>query len=185
MEFMINNEIDNIAINILKQVLKEAQNQWLDPDSKYKEYRNLQIDKRGSFGERFFAQTLHQIYFRRLKIEYQDGDQGDWDLKFNGLKFEVKTSSIDVNKKFQNEGIKENADYDAIMFLGVKSNQLFIKFILKSQIPFDKLHNRKARGTGSGFKWDFRESDMIEIKTLDDIKREFDRNFNFLFSSKI
>ena len=63
----MHNEIDNIAINILKQVLKEAQNQWLDPDSKYKEYRNLQIDKRGSFGERFFAQTLHQIYFRRLK----------------------------------------------------------------------------------------------------------------------
>ena len=31
----MHNEIDNIAINILKQVLKEAQNQWLDPDSKY------------------------------------------------------------------------------------------------------------------------------------------------------
>ena len=34
--------------------------------------------------------TILNIYFRRLKIEYQDGDQGDWDLKFNGVKFEVK-----------------------------------------------------------------------------------------------
>gem|GEM_PF-3161634 len=41
-----NNEIDNIALPILKQVLKEAQNEWLDLDSKYREYRNLQIDKR-------------------------------------------------------------------------------------------------------------------------------------------
>jgi hypothetical protein len=55
-------EIDEIAVPILKQVLKEAQNEWLDPDSKYKEYRNLQIDKRGSFGERFFEQTLSKIY---------------------------------------------------------------------------------------------------------------------------
>ena len=71
------------------------------------------------------------------------------------------------------------------MFLGVKPNQLFIKFILKSQIPFDKLHNRKVSGTGSGFKWDFKEIDMTEIKSLEDIKKEFEKNFNFLFSSKI
>jgi hypothetical protein len=61
-------DVDNIAMMILKQVLQEAQDEWIDPDSKYKEYRNLQIDKRGSFGERFFAQTLSQIYVRRLKI---------------------------------------------------------------------------------------------------------------------
>lgn len=174
------NDIDNIAIPILKEVLKEAQNEWLDPDSKYKEYRNLQIDKRGSFGERFFSQTLSQIYFRRLKIEYNDGDQGDWDLKFNDIKFEIKTSSIDVNKKFQNEGIKENGDYEGILFLGVKPNQLLVKFALKKDIPFEKLHNRKERGTGSGYKWDFKEKDMTEIKTLQDIQNEFEKHFNFL-----
>lgn len=177
------NDIDSIAIPILKQVLKEAQNEWLDPDSKYKEYRNLQIDKRGSFGERFFAQTLSQIYFRRLKIEYNDGDQGDWDLKFNDIKFEVKTSSITVNSKsFQNEGIKEDGDYAGILFLGVKPNQLFIKFVLKSEIPFEKLHNRKKAGTGSGYKWDFKEKHLIEVKNLDDIKQEFEKNFSFLLN---
>ncbi len=154
--------------------------------SKYKEYRNLQIDKRGSFGERFFAQTLSQIYFRRLKIEYNDGDQGDWDLKFNDVKFEIKTSSITVKSKtFQNEGIKEGGDYAGILFLGVKPNQLLIKFVLKSAIPFETLHNRKKAGTGSGYKWDFKEKDMIEVKSLDDIKQEFDKNFNFLLNKKI
>jgi hypothetical protein len=69
------NEIDEIAVPILKQVLREAQDQWLAPNSKYKEYRPLQIDKRGSFGERFFEQTLSRIYYRRLQIEYNDGDQ--------------------------------------------------------------------------------------------------------------
>jgi hypothetical protein len=140
---MMNNEIDNIAIPILNEVSKEAQNEWLDENSKYKLYRNLQIDKRGSFGERFFAQSLSSIYFRRLKLEYNDGDQGDWDLKFNNIKFEVKTSSIDINKKFQNEGIKPDGNYDGILFLGVTPNNLYIKFILKNDIPFNTLHDRK------------------------------------------
>lgn len=47
-------DVDNIAMMILKQVLQEAQDEWIDPDSKYKEYRNLQIDKRGSFILIFF-----------------------------------------------------------------------------------------------------------------------------------
>jgi hypothetical protein len=173
----MNNEIDNIAIPILNEVSKEAQNEWLDENSKYKLYRNLQIDKRGSFGERFFAQSLSSIYFRRLKLEYNDGDQGDWDLKFNNIKFEVKTSSIDINKKFQNEGIKPDGNYDGILFLGVTPNNLYIKFILKNDIPFNTLHDRKKRGTGSGVKWDFKEKDMIKITNLEDIKTEFEKHF--------
>ena len=172
------NEIDEIAVPILKQILKEAQDQWLDPNSKYKEYRTLQIDKRGSFGERFFEQTLSKIYYRRLKIEYNDGDQADCDLKFNGIKFEIKTSSIDVNKKFQNEGIKEDGDYDAILFLGISPNDLYIKFVLKKDIDFSKLHNRGERGTGKGYKWDFKPKDMIKVNCLEDIKTEFERQFS-------
>ncbi len=165
----------------MKEVLKEAQDKWLNPESKYKEYRSLQIDKRGSFGERFFLQILPQIYFRRISIEYKDGDQCDWDLKVNGVKFEVKTSSIDVNNKFQNEGIKEEGDYEGILFLGVTPNSLYIKFALKKDIPFQNLHNRGEKGTGRGYKWDFKLKEMVEVKTLEDVKTEFDKNFSFIF----
>lgn len=174
------NEIDEIAIPLLKRILTEAQSEWLDPKSKYKEYRSLQIDKRGSFGERFFSETLHKIFLRRIKFEYQDGDQGDWDLKINDVKFEIKTSSIDVNKKFQNEGIKQDGDYEGIMFLGVTPNNLYIKFVKKSEIDFSKLHNRGERGTGTGHKWNFKTSDMVKIESLNDIKEEFKRVFGNL-----
>ena len=175
-------ELDNLAISILNEVSKEAQGEWAF--SKYENYRKLQIDKRGSFGERFFAQVLSSIYFRRLNIEYQDGDQGDWDLKFNGIKFEIKTSSIDVNKKFQNEGLKIGGDYDGVLFLGIAPNQLYIKFILKKDIPFESLHDRKKRGTGSGIKWDFKEKDMIKVNDFSQIKEEFERYFQTLCKLK-
>ena len=43
--------------------------------------------------------------------------KGDWDLMFNGIKFEIKTASIDVNNKFQNEGIKQDGDYGTVASL--------------------------------------------------------------------
>jgi hypothetical protein len=176
----MNNEIDEIAIPILTQVLKEAQNEWLEPNSKYREHRKLQLVKKGSFGERFFSQTLNQIYYGKLNIEYKSNEHDDWDLEFNGKKFEIKTSSIDVNKKFQNEGLKSDGNYDGVLFLGVTPNDLYIKFVRKENIPFDKLHNRGKRGTGRGYKWDFKETDMTKVTSLQDIKNEFEDNFKFI-----
>ena len=97
-------ELDKIALSILKDLLKEQNQQWIE-ESKYRKVRNLQIDKRGSFGERFFARILLTLFPRR--IQYKDGDQGDWDIIINKKKLEIKTSTLDVNGKFQNESIKK------------------------------------------------------------------------------
>ena len=165
-------ELDKIAIDILEQLLNEQNKMWID-ESKYRKYRGLQIDKRGSFGERFFSQILLSIYPR---LEYNDGDQGDWDIKVMNKKLEIKTASFDVNKKFQNEGIKKEGDYEGILFLGVKPNQLMIKFIKRENIKFEKLHKRK-NSNDNYFKWDFKEDEMIAVHSKKDIKKEFEKVF--------
>ena len=169
---MIDNftELDNIAKEILNNLLKEQTNKWL-VDSKYKDVRKLQIDKRGSFGERFLSQVLFNLYPRYL--EYNDGNQGDWDIKIKNIKIEIKTSTLDSNNKFQNENIKENGDYHGIIFLGITPNQLKIKMIKKCDIDFNKLHNRRKRNTGANYKWDFKKEEMIAVYTKQDIKNYF------------
>lgn len=163
----MSDELENIATDILDDLLKEVDNAWIE-DSKYREFRALSIDKRGSFGERFFAKVLPA-----RRIEYFDGDQGDWDLKLDNIKFEVKTSSLDTNKKFQNERIKKDGDYFGLLFLGIKPNDLCIKFIKQSDIKFHQLHDRGKAGTGAGYKWDFKENDMLIVKNIQQIKKEF------------
>lgn len=37
-----------------------------------------------------------------------------------------------------------------------------------NEIDFSKLHNRGARGTGAGYKWDMKPSEMTEIKTREE-----------------
>ncbi len=189
---MIDNltELDKKLIEILDAiVLEDSPERWRG--AKFMKQRMIQIDKRGSVGERFFAETLLRLYPRR--IEYKDGDQGDWDLKIGKMKFEIKTSSLDKNNKFQNEGLKRNGDYDGILFLGIAPNNLYIKFVRKTDINFDTqilvsdmgvvhLHNRgkdnlNKNATGAGYKCDFKITDMKEITKIDDIKNEFERVF--------
>lgn len=38
-----------------------------------------------------------------------------------------------------------------------------------SEIDFSKLHNRGERGTGAGYKWDFKKEQMIEVKTRKEV----------------
>jgi hypothetical protein len=161
-------------------------------NSKYIKQRMIQIDKRGSVWERFFAEVLFKLFPRR--IEYKDWDQWDWDLKISKLKFEIKTSSLDVNNKFQNEWLKENWDYDGILFLWIAPNQLYIRFIKMTDIDFKNLkvytidwkimnlHNRwkdnmGKKATWAGYKCDFKEKEMIKVDNLEDIKNEFEKVF--------
>lgn len=166
------NHLDKVAHQVLKQLLSEEKGVWTVPNAKYREYKRLSIDKRGSFGERLFAKTIN---FRRL--QYNDGDQGLWDLKIDGLKLEVKTASLDKQNKFQNEGLKKESGYDGILFLGVAPDQLYVKMVRREDIPWSKLHNRGAAATGCGYKWDLRCHDMVKVTSPKAINDEFQRVF--------
>ncbi|MDR2526388.1 MAG: hypothetical protein LBC92_00750 [Rickettsiales bacterium] len=176
--------LDNIVVEDMPEIWK---------NSKFLKQRMIQIDKRGSVGERFFAEVLLKLYPRR--IEYKDGDQGDWDLKINKIKFEIKTSSLDKNSKFQNESLKRNGDYDGILFFGIAPNDLYVKIVKKEDIDFNKLelrsdtgitklHNRgkdntENKATGAGYKCDFKIFEMKKVSTMQDIKYEFEKHFKF------
>ena len=137
--------------------------------------------------------TLQKIYPDLRRVAYNDGDQGDWDLQIGKLKFEIKTSTLDVNNKFQNEGLKKEGKYDGILFLGVAPNDLYMYCIKKSRIDFNKqkikhngieihLHNRgndekSKTATGAGYKCDFKLSQMKKIDKLSDIKKIFEDEF--------
>lgn len=155
-------DIFEIANNIFNEIESEVNktSKWKST-SKYARIRHLQIDKRGSFGERLLRDIFSKE--RNISLSYQDGDQGDWDIKINGIKIEVKTSSLDINNKFQNEHIKNTPNCDFICFIGIAPDSIFMRLEKISDIDFSKLHNRGARGTG--YKWDLKMEQMIEVRT--------------------
>lgn len=158
--------IDEIAAQTLTELQEETNNpEW--NKGKYREIKKLEIDKRGSFGERLVRDIFSKE--RNISIDYQDGDQGDWDIKINNVKIEIKTSCLGKNEKFQNENIKNTQNCDFVCFVGVAPDNLFMRLDKISEIDFDKLHNRKKKGTGAGYKWDFKKEQMIEVKTREEV----------------
>jgi len=158
-------EIANAVFDEIESEVNQT-SKWKST-SKFARIRYLQIDKRGSFGERLLRDIFSKE--RNISLAYQDGDQADWDIKINDIKIEVKTASLDTNDKFQNEHIKDTTNCDYVCFIGLAPDNLYMRLEKISEIDFNKLHNRGARGTGVGYKWDLKPKDMIEIKTREDV----------------
>lgn len=173
--------INEEAIRILSEIMEEEKGIWNEPDAIYGDIKNISIDKRGSFGERLFKKLFEKSEIRKFDIIYKNGDPADWDIQVDDYKIEVKTASLDVNNKFQNEGLKLNGDYFGVLFLGVTPKELYFKMIKKEDIPWDKLHDRETNQTGRGFKWDLRKDDMIKLDSL----KTFDDEFSKIFSEII
>ena len=184
------NDLDLILEDLLESmVIEDMPEQW--KDARFLQQRMIQIDKRGSVGERFYMLTLSRLYPRR--IEYKDGDQGDWDLKIGRMKFEIKTASLDKNGKFQNEGLKKDGDYNGILFLGIAPNDIYMYCIKVENIDFEggvidhngvhvNLHNRGKDGmeghaTGAGYKCDLKPEQMRKISDISELKEEFEKEF--------
>jgi len=184
------NDLNAILEDLLnRMVIEDMPEQW--KNARFLKQRMIQIDKRGSVGERFYLLTLTSLYPRR--VEYRDGDQGDWDLKIGRMKFEVKTASLDRNGKFQNEGLKKDGDYNGVLFLGIAPNDIYMYCIKIGNIDFDNkkidhngvhvnLHNRgrdglTERATGAGYKCDLKPEQMRKISTLSELQDEFEKEF--------
>ena len=165
-------ELSEIARAVFDEIESEVNQttKWKS-HSQYIRIRHLQIDKRGSFGERLLRDIFSKE--RNISLIYKDGDQGDWDIKINDVRIEVKTSSLDVNNKFQNEHIKNTQNCDYICFIGIAPDSIFMRLEKIDEIDFTQLHNRGGRGTGAGYKWDLKPEQMQEMKTREDVVRLF------------
>lgn len=166
-------------------------------DDKFFDFRKLSIDQRGRVGEHFF-----KLVFKELNIlnNYVNNAHGDWDIEADNFKIEVKTASLDINNKFQHEGVKENKLWDVVAFLDIAPNDLYVTFIHKDSFTFgiedekdsstiygkvklygkeQRIHFRgkdnipSKRSTGAGYKVDFKLSQLKSIKTIKDIENIF------------
>ncbi len=166
------NSVYQETINNLKKPPK-----FNEKDIYYK-LKLLSIDARGSFGQRFLVNAFKQNGFK----SYNDKDQNkDWDIKLKNYRIELKTATLDVNNKFQHEGIHKTDNYDLLVFLDIAPNQIFLKGMLYNEIDFEKLHLRgggRKTATGTGYKYDYNLKEHLKEKNEIVILEDFRRHAN-------
>ncbi|TPE57195.1 hypothetical protein FJO69_02160 [[Mycoplasma] falconis] len=192
--------IKNHLIYLIEEELKTSF--WSPADAYYK-MKLLSIDQRGRIGEHFLRDVFTEL---NMNVEYIENGHGDFDLIVNGNKIEVKTATLDKFNKFQHEGIKNSKDWDAVAFVDIIPNDLYLTLIPHKDFNFDifytnksgkparrgtvkindKIQNIHFRGkdnidgnaTGAGYKVDFSIKDLKITKTIKDIENIYYQVFN-------
>ena len=190
----LKDHLNNLLVDLINDELNKSK--WNFND-RFVNIKRLSIDQRGRLGEHFFVNVFKQL---NLLESYNDNAHGDWDLEASGLKIEVKTATLDVNNKFQHEGVKANKAWDVIAFLDISPNDFYVTFIHKNDFEFNidvfenncikkigtvLLYDQKLnihfrgkdgsdeRATGTGYKVDFKLKDLKITKTIKDIENLF------------
>ena len=95
-------KIKDLFQSLIEKELKNNKQHW--QTGIFSGIKNLSIDQRGRIGEHFLRDIFEEL---NMKVHYIDNKHGDYDLEVNGYKIEVKLATLDVNDKFQHEGIKK------------------------------------------------------------------------------
>lgn len=150
--------------------------------------KRLSIDERGRNAQEFFQ----KIFSKKFRTQGDNEKTGDWDIKIENWRVEVKSATIDCNGKFQHDGVRMTNNYDFIFFLDISTNDIYFSCCHYNSIPFDSLHERgndsirTKRVTGNGFKWDFKYDEKNKkkpkynglVKTIDDVITIFEKCLN-------
>lgn len=175
--------------DLMTQIIKpklahEKQSVW-KTDSTYIDLKNLSIDTRGQVGEELLARSLQS---RGYNVEWDnktDADSKHWDIRVSSqYTFEVKTATLGrTGKTFQHENIVRVTTYDALVFLDIAPDDIYLTIAKKSDLPFitandlftktvRKMHRRKD---GTIYKFDLSINDVAnrKIKTVKDVARQF------------
>ncbi len=155
-----NLSLDDLFIQQIKNTKQSCKTQdpW-SPDCKFIAVRSLSIDERGRNAQEFLQSVFKLGGFR---TQGDNEKTGNWDIKINNWRVEVKSATMDRTSKFQHESVHKTNDYDFIFFLDIAPNEIYFSCCKYVNIPWNLLHERgneskrDKRTTGAGFKWDFK-----------------------------
>ena len=117
---------DGVAA-ILRHILATYDNdpKWRGADfARVKNISNTQV---GDVGQEFVVALCEKYGFdTKLPTDHRGRTrrQNPWDIKINGVTFEVKTATEDVKGAFQFNHIRYHRLYDAILCIGISPNEM-------------------------------------------------------------
>ncbi len=134
----------------------------------------LSADQRGEIGERLLEHLLKEAGVSGVtRAGKVDRTEKHWDIRTDDMDIEVKTATLGRNTDtFQHESIEKDRNYQAIVFIDIAPNEIYITWTAKKNITWRNLH-RRANSTA--YKWDTRLKELQGNKatTINDIKTAY------------
>jgi hypothetical protein len=153
------NELISIATEEINRLYSIQKTSNVFNDSSFESIDNLKLDYSGKVGEKIITKICDITDIKYSYEEDKNYSDGQYDIKINKKRMEVKTARLGKTGTFQHESLKNSNIYDSLMFVSILPNKYYLSIIPKFDLnkKFEVLgitpHLRK--GAKDVFKFDF------------------------------
>lgn len=140
---------------------------WMGSHFEY--LSRLSNDSGGKVGERFINGFCK---VNNIPCEYKTKNKNNssYDIIINGKKVEIKTATFGKSRTFQHENLRNNGDYEYILFVDVLPDYYYVSILPKFDLSQkSELLNRTPhlrKGTTDVYKLDFTEKTLKNLVSL-------------------
>jgi hypothetical protein len=129
----------------------------------------LKLDYSGKVGEKIITKICDKFNIKYFYEEDKNYSDGQYDIKINNNRIEVKTARLGKTGTFQHESLKNCNIYDKLMFVSILPNKYYLtiipKFDLNKKFEILGVTPHLRKGTQDVFKFDFK---LQKLKILVD-----------------
>lgn len=141
---------------LLKEVLGRHRNPSKWDGAAFERIKHISNTQVGDVGQDFVSEICSRS---GLALELPRTDEGQprrqhpWDMKINGITFEVKTATEDVKNAFQFNHIRYHRQYDALLCIGISPNDIRFDAWLKETVAIGGAGHLVTMDKGSSATW--------------------------------
>lgn len=134
----------------------------------FKDIKLISNSKVGKVGQDFIEQICLDLGFTiefPLNVKGKRSNNSPWDIKINGITFELKTATEDTNGSFQFNHIRYHRAYEAVLCLGVSPDSLQFDLWSKADIVTGKAGSLVSmeKNANASYKLTKRKSVLFDI----------------------
>lgn len=172
-------DYDELFLGVLERHSNHPK--WIDAD--FGAIKLVNNTKVGAVGQDFIEEISREL---GLEVEFPLNEKGEkatqspWDIKIEGVEFELKTASEDVSGSFQFNHIRYHREYDAVICLGVSPNELYFGVWSKSDIATGKAGKLVSmeKQANASYKLTKKPKDLHPIARFEQVIKKFTKNFS-------
>ncbi|MCY4128806.1 MAG: hypothetical protein OXG15_06135 [Gammaproteobacteria bacterium] len=169
-------------LEILSVVLSEYADSDKWKSAPFEHVRRIPNTLVGSVGQDFVERLCAEYGFEcafPVNAKGVRSKNSPWDIQINGVRFELKTATEDVNGSFQFNHVRYHREYDALLCVGISPANIHFGVWSKAQVATGKAGNLVSmeKSGSASHKLTKRPDGLHSIGKFPKILTEFLRDF--------
>lgn len=150
--------------------------------AKFGKMKTISNTKVGSVGQAFIERLCIEL---NIDCDFPENAQGErltqspWDIRINGVEFELKTATEDTTGNFQFNHIRYHRPYDALLCLGVSPEALYFRAWSKAEVTTGQAGRLVSmeKNANASYKLTKNPAGLIQIGDFDSEIKKFTSEF--------